>query len=130
MSVETFGDRITETAGEDLSAAQQKILKAGTGEHTIALAVDETAPIMGVCTFPKASGGQVTCQINGVARVLAGAAITAGARVTADSTGRAVTLPTAVGLKYMLGIARETAAGAGEEICVLIQTGPVNSSVS
>ncbi len=80
---------------------------AGAGEACLGVIVEENAV-----------DKPATVQIGGVAKVVAGAAITAGAEVASDANGKAVTASGA-GTKT-LGVALESATGDGTVIEVLI----------
>ena len=64
--------------------------------------------------------------MEGIAFVVAGAAITRGALVTTDASGRAVTAAPAAGVNNrVVGVALESAAALGDVIRVLINPGSV-----
>lgn len=130
MAYETQGDRITQLAGEDLTGAENLIVRNNGTDDTVIKATADTAPITGVLTQGKGSGGDVTVQISGVAKVKAGAAVTAGAIVTADATGRAVAVSATVGNRNVLGQALESAGAAGVLIPVAVRPGQINTAVS
>ena len=77
---------------------------AGAGERAL-----------GVATTDFDSGEQAGVATHGEILVEAGAAIAAGAEVESDANGRAVTKTTGVAF----GVARDTAAAAGDIIRVL-----------
>ena len=71
--------------------------------------------VLGVPTTDFSAGEQASVTTHGEILVEAGAAIAAGAEVESDASGRAVTKTTGVAF----GVARDTAAAAGDIIRVL-----------
>lgn len=131
MAVETQGERIPQLAAADLRALEQRFMINSGADHTINKATGATVPILGVCTRGANTGDHAALQIVGMARVTAGAAVAVGDKVTSDANGKAVTVASAVGAKYVGGIALEAAGADGEEISVLLTPGAcVNTAVS
>ncbi len=125
------GDMITLTAASDLSSSAKKVLKVGANDYSCDLATDATAPIIGVCRKPAASGAAVGVQHSGVAICIASTAITKGQQLIPAATGKVAPVGAlAVGLKYTLGIALEDAAGDGSELSVLLKPGTINTASS
>ena len=77
-----------------------------------------TEDAIGVAIGAADAGKMVTVQIDGIAVVKAGAAISAGAAVTSADDGEAVT---ATAGDYQIGYAMQAATGAGEFISVLLK---------
>lgn len=90
--------------------ANRFVTKAGAQTGTDGYAI-------GVCRTAASSGDKVTVDALGVVPVESGAAVTAGDTLKVDSSGRGITWATS-GAK--VGIALETASGAGELISVLL----------
>lgn len=131
MAYETMGERITQLAGADLGGKENLMCKqSSTTDDTVVLAAADSTPLRGVITQGAPSGGAVTVQITGIAKVIAGAAVAAGNLVTADAAGKAIPVVATVGLRYVLGEALEAAAAAGVLIPVRLAPAPVNTAVS
>jgi len=117
MAKEIRGFARTYLVAGDMSANLFKFVKL-SGSTAVAAAA-ATDPVVGVLqNKPTASGQPATVMIDGVSKVIAGAAITAGSVVYIDSTGRATS--TAASNKSV-GIAESAATGAGEVISVLLK---------
>jgi hypothetical protein len=87
-----------------------------TDNQVILMAAITDIPI-GVAKQTVASGAAVGVQLNGIARMEAGAAITKGQQVGGDTVGRAITAVATAGIG---GIALEDAAAAGVVISVAL----------
>ena len=86
------------------------IVPAGAGENAIGLLIASTPEFVG-------AGENVTVQIKDVGLWVTGAAVLAGAEVASNATGQAIT---AAANAFIVGIALETATGAGQVIKVQI----------
>lgn len=94
-----------------INSAAKAVLATGA---TTAL----TGATVGVCQTSPKLNEEMTIVHNGITFLVAGGAITAGGLVTSDATGRAVAAATGNGV---LGVALETASGAGIQIAVLLK---------
>ncbi len=114
MSYEVPGFKLgTLTAASDLTAKQFCFAKvSGVNQADLALAADKA---IGIIQNKPAINTAVELMVNGVSKVLAGAAVTAGAAVGPDATSRAISAPTNI-----VAVALETATAAGQLIAVLI----------
>ena len=103
-------------AGEDLSAAQYKILNVSAAD-TVKLRVAAGVGVPGVLNNKPANGENATVVVGGVIRCFAGATIGAGAwiSVTASGTGIAATSG-----QYILGKSI-TAVASGGYFQLLVQ---------
>jgi hypothetical protein len=116
MSYEIPGQVIPLPASADLSAAQflfvamsaTGIALAGAGDYAVGVLQDK----------PDALGRPGAVMVNGVTKVVAGAAVAVNAIVTSDAAGKAVTAGTTA--DEGMGIALEAAANADEIIAVLL----------
>ncbi|GEO26237.1 hypothetical protein AAC03nite_20220 [Alicyclobacillus acidoterrestris] len=103
-----------------------------SGSQYCAVTVDSN----GNAVLPKAGGVAIgilqnnpkadqtaSVRVEGVSYMVASAAITAGQLVTVDATGKAA--PASTG-NYVLGVALDTVAAAGEQISVLLK--PIGAS--
>ncbi len=121
MAWEDVGNVISQSAGAAITT--NRFVKIGASDNTVILAAASTDISIGVAKLAAAaSGDPVPVQVDGVARVEAGAAVTLGALVMADSVGRAID---ATATNRPLGIALEAAAAAGVIISVLLKPEPV-----
>ena len=111
---------VTLPASTDHSTNQYKIMSVNSsGQAARANATD--LPIGVLLNKPSVAGQAATIAWSGVAKVVAGGAITAGARVKADANGAAIAATTAA--QPVLGIALATAA-SGDVIPVLVNPIP------
>lgn len=69
---------------------------------------------------PAAANDPTEFAVDGVVKVVAGAAVVAGVEVMSDASGRAIT---ATSTNQILGIALKSAAALGEVIPVLLKSG-------
>lgn len=74
---------------------------------------------IGVLQNNPKSGQTAAVRVEGVSMMVASAAVTAGQLVTVDANGEAV--PAATG-NYVIGIALDSVAAAGEQISVLLKS--------
>ncbi len=113
-------------AAGDLSAHAGKILQKNANADEVALATAATQKLIGILqNKPAAAGRAATVQVAGIAKVIAGAAVTAGALLTTNASGLAITfVPTAATVEWVIGIAMTGAVGANEviEVLLLFQT--------
>lgn len=107
------------TAAADLSAKQYCFVKV-TGALQVNAASVLGEHVLGVLQNKPTSGQSAEVMVDGITKVVAGAAIAAGARVMTDTNGNAITLGAVSGQKA-LGWALEAAAGAGEIVAVQLQ---------
>lgn len=94
-------------AGQDLSTSLNRFVKINSSKQ-IVLAGNGDA-VLGTLFEVAASLGPASVQFGGIAKVVAGAAITAGARVQSDANGAAITLAAGVSV----GMSLDGASGAG-----------------
>lgn len=105
----------TLVAGADLTADQYKIVKVdAAGKLVLTGAADEHA---GILDCPGDTDESVRIRVSGVAKVVAGAAITTGDGVESDAAGKLRTLTTGP----LVGIALEAAGADGDIISVLLK---------
>jgi hypothetical protein len=116
MSFEIPGQLITLPASADLSASQFRAMVTSSGQLAVAGAgVD----IVGVLQDkPDAAGREGAIMVDGVSKMVAGAAVTQDAAVMSDATGRAID---ATATNKGIGIALQAASAAGEIIAVLLK---------
>lgn len=113
------GQKIPLAAGAALTA--RRLVKMSADRTVIPAAAATDTPI-GVAEFDVTTVGEIgTIQVDGVAYVEAGAAISVGDKVTADSSGRGVTAAPSAGTNNgVIGIALEAASAAGDLIEVML----------
>ena len=109
----------------DAAIPINRLVKFGTGDRNVALAVAATDFILGpVNETAIAIGERVDVVRVGIAWVEAGAAIPRGSPITADAVGRAVVAAPGVGVNNrIIGFADETATAAGDVIRFMIEPG-------
>lgn len=117
VSFDAPGFLRTETAGADLSAKEGFALVGSSGN---AVTAGANVRILGICVDPVVSGRTTTIQVAGLARAVAGAAITKHALLATDSQGRLVT---ATAGQNVVAQAMEAAGGAGAIISVELFNG-------
>lgn len=115
MAWEDTGTIAPLTAGAAITL--NRFVKVGAADNQVILCAAATDIPLGVAKTTVASGAGVGVQLNGVARMEAGAAITRGAQVGPDATGRAIA---AIATSGVGGIALEAASAAGEIISVAL----------
>lgn len=122
MSYEIPGRCVTLEASADLSAEQFKLVVVdANGRAAVAGAGAHCAGVLQ--NDPDALGRAGTVMIDGLSRVIAGAAVAPGANVAADASGRAVTAATG---QFVVGIAFTGCANANEWITVELKpAGPL-----
>ena len=99
---------------------QHRCMKSGTAAGQVNLCAATTDTVVGVlCNRPKA-GRAASLAIDGVKKVVAGAAVTRGVSVTTDTTGRAIAAGAAA---TSFGVALEAAGAAGDLIRVELTIG-------
>lgn len=122
MGFEIPGFKIgTQVAAADLTASRHRFVTLDTSGK-VALAGTAGVKALGVLQSPAAAGEAAEVMVDGVTKVIAGAAIAATGPVTTDSQGRAIT---AAATHTVNGVALQTAAAAGEVIAVLLGYGGV-----
>lgn len=111
-------------AGGAIPAATIVKLSSDTAVVAAAAATDS---LIGVSTdIAAASGERCDVILQGIAFVVAGAAITRGALVTSDGSGRAVAAAPGAGTNNrVIGTALEAAGALGDVIRVLINPGSI-----
>ena len=111
----------------DAAIPINRLVKFGTGDRNVALAVAATDFIIGpVNETAIAIGERVDVVRVGIAWVEAGAAIPRGSPITADAVGRAVVAAPLAGINNrIIGFADETATAAGDVIRFMIEPGLV-----
>lgn len=112
---------ITRPAAGDLSAALYKFMKVdSSGNATTCTVLGELA--VGVLqNKPNAAGLAAELQIDGVAKVVAGATIAAGAKVSSKADGTAIT---SISTYHVQGVAMKGGV-AGDIIEVLLGVAPI-----
>lgn len=112
---------IARFAGADLSDKLYYLCKMGTDERVV-LCGDGEAPL-GVIYEDGAENAPVSVQVNGIAKVIAGATFSGGVKVASDGDGKAVLATTG---EFAIGIALEDAGAANQIVSVqLTQPGRV-----
>lgn len=101
-------------AGADLSSSLNRFIKINSSNQAVLAGSGDK--VLGTLFEVAALGGPASIQFGGIAKVVAGAAITAGSRVQSDGNGAAITLAAGVSA----GIALFAAAAAGEVIPVAL----------
>jgi hypothetical protein len=121
MATEVPGFMITGyTASADLSSSQYRAVKI-TAVRTVGPVAAITDKFIGVLQNAPTSTQTAQIMHSGRSKVEASAAITAGDTVGVSANGRAVTIaPGTATTQYILGIAEDTCANAGEIISVLL----------
>ncbi|MFN3077022.1 MAG: DUF2190 family protein [Alphaproteobacteria bacterium] len=104
----------TPAAAADLSANQFYAVKITAANSVNLAGAGEAA--YGILQNKPKSGQACDVMVVGVTKAQAGAAISAGAKLMIDATGRVVTFSGSA--KTVVGVAKETAAAAGEVISV------------
>jgi hypothetical protein len=108
------------TASADLRTSQYRAVKL-TGVRTVGPVAAITDKFIGVLQNTPNTTETAQIMVSGRSKVEASAAITAGATVGVSANGRAVTIaPGTDTTQYILGIAEDTCANAGEIISVLL----------
>lgn len=122
MGFEIPGFKVgTQVAATDLTASRHRFVVLNT-TGKVALAGTAGVKALGVLQSPAAAGEAAEVMIDGVTKVIAGAAIANTGPITTDNQGRAITAATG---NTVNGIALQTAAAAGEVIAVLLGYGGV-----
>lgn len=111
------------TASSDLSTSPFRAVRL-SGVRTVTAISAITDKPLGVLQNTPASGETAQIMASGRSKMEASAAITAGATVGVSANGRAVTIvPGTDTTQYVLGIAEDTCANAGEFISVYLTGG-------
>lgn len=117
MAVDFGGQDITVTSGADLTDKQFHVVKMQT-TGTIALASVAGEQCIGaIQNEPSASGSVGRVRINGVGKVVVGAAVEEGAELATNTSGRLVTASSG---DYVHGIALEPASANGDIIRAMV----------
>ena len=92
------------------------IVKGTSNAGEAAPATAATDKILGVSdSIPQASGNMVDVAVEGVHKVVAGAAFDAGDPLTSDASGRAIRATFTSGqMKHVVGVALQPAVAAGD----------------
>jgi len=114
MAYSQFGPYIAFAAGDDLSDKQFHLVSLDESGQVV-LAGSGFA--LGVLTNDPRAGETATVQYTGVARVVAGAALTYLDHVTSDASGRAVVASAG---DTVVGLAIGEASGNGDLVSVLL----------
>ena len=104
--------------------AKLAVRKNATDGDQVALPAASTDGLFGVTVNPIGASKWGDVQTRGVAIVISGAAVAAGATLMSNTAGKAITFVAAAG-NAILGQAKNAAAGADEEIEVIL-SGPMN----
>lgn len=121
---------ITRSADADLSAKQYFLVKAtATG---VALNDTLNGPVLGVLTNDPVAGKGAAVQVQGTARVVAGAAFAAGDPIKSDAAGKAIKQTgEAVGVQvYVIGMALQAAGADGDQVDIHIRPYVVNLAIT
>lgn len=122
MATDDIGKTISLPASGDLSAAQYKFIVTSSGKAAVAGA---GASAVGVLqNDPDAVDRAATVAIEGIVKVVAGAAFSLDAEIMSDASGRAIT---ATSTNMILGTALEAATAAGQIVKVLFQKNGVKA---
>jgi hypothetical protein len=112
------------------------VVKYGTADQTCTAVTGVNQVPLGV-TQEDASAADVTkgrivnVRLMGIARCIAGGAITRGTRVSVGATGKVLAMVGTVGVENSVGIAMMSSAADGDHIDVLLTPGAtVNTAVS
>ena len=118
MSWEQPGFRLGSfVANADLSANQFRFVRP-VSVDTVDVMSASTQIAIGVQQNKPVAGQAVDICVNGVSKVVAGAAVTVNTEIMSDTVGRAITAATTG--NRVQGIALEAASGAGVLIAVLL----------
>ena len=108
---------------EDAVPGRFRLVKMGSSDDKVTLAVDADSPVIGVLQTTTSAANQIgNIMLMGISTVKCGGAIAAGMPVSGGADGKAVQTTTAT--KYVVGIALKSGA-ADDEIPVLISQGRV-----
>lgn len=117
MAYEQPGFKFTLIAAADLRTHQYKFVDVdATGKAALGA---NGGRVAGVQQGKANTGEAVEICHSGISKVVAGAAVTAGDEIMSDASGRAIT---ATSTNQRVGIALQTASGAGILIPVLLRT--------
>ncbi len=115
MSYEENLQTISMEAGSDLSAAQYHFVKSVDGQA--AVVSTKGAKSIGILQDKPAAAGRAGCVgINGVSKVVAGAAIAVDLEVISGADGRALAQDAVS--QFVMGTALEAATAAGDIIAI------------
>lgn len=106
-------------AGGDLSAQQYRFVKLSANKTVVICAAVTDKPL-GVLQNAPANGEEATVAIEGITKMVAGAAIAFGAGIGTDTTGRAVTYTAADTTKFIVGHVISGVSNANEVATVAI----------
>lgn len=110
---------ITLPAGSSLTAGQYRFVAVSASGNVNLVAASGGLQVDGVCYNKPEAGQAATVVIQGIAKVVAGGAITNGAAVVSDSGGAAVAAASGA-TNMVAGRALRAATGAGAVIPVLL----------
>lgn len=106
------------------------VYDTGTGNESDVKLAGANAAIIGVAQDAPAvtAGGAVRVRTQGITRMIAGGAVTVGALLATDSSGRAVTAPSAGATDSpVIGVAETAATGAGDVLSVRLTPGAMTT---
>ena len=112
MAYEIPGFKFTLPANADLSSSQYLFAVVTSGNAAVAGSGVDVAGV--ICNKPT-SGKATEIQVNGIAKVKAGAAFSVGAKLMSNGSGQAIT---ATATNKAVGIALKAAGGANEIVSV------------
>jgi len=106
------------------AVTQRRFVKFGADDKTVVLAAAATDLIIGASTdIDTALGEPTDVQMDGIAILKAGGAITRGNEVTSDATGQAVAAAPGAGANNRIGGIALASAANGDLIPVLLSPG-------
>ena len=118
MAVEGRQDRWAFKAGADLTAAQYKAVKLDANGNIVLAGAGEAA--VGILVDMPAAGEYGTVAVDGIAKAVAGGAVTPGVLLAADANGAVVA---AVAGNHIIGQALSGASAAGELVTLVLARG-------
>lgn len=118
MATEQKGFAIgTQVAGADLRALQFTFVKVNSSGQIVA-ATTSGGKVLGVLQNKPNTGEMTEVMVDGVSKVVAGAAVTAGVNIMSDGAGKGILAATAG--STMTGLALESAGASGDIISCYI----------
>jgi hypothetical protein len=117
MAVDFGGQDITVTAGADLTGKRYHAVKMQTNGTVVLAGVDGEQCVGVVQNAPTGAGKTGRLRINGVSKVVAGAAVEEGAELSANTSGRFVTASAG---QYVHAVALEPADADGDIVRAMV----------
>lgn len=115
-----MGETYPMAAGADLSAKQYHVVRQSAANTVDVASLATDSAICGVLdNKPTAAGNEATVRDQGLAKIVAGGAITQGVHLTTQSAGRAIAVASG---GVAIGRALEAAGADGEVIAVRLYT--------